>query len=125
MEIVGYPTNFLSREVNIGKYGKVKREDSMRVIEVYIVGKLKKYITCYLDSGCSDHVFIVKVGGRNFRNVDRINLKGVVGQILKVEYVGEWDTIGEVYVYSGSYINLISIPTLDKMGMKSVFGDSK
>ncbi len=51
MEIVGYPTNFLDREVNIDKYGKVKREDSMRVIEVYIVKKLKKYITCYLDSG--------------------------------------------------------------------------
>ena len=109
----------------VDKYGKVKREDSMRIVEVYVLGKKKLFIVCYLDSGCSDHVFIVRTGGKNLRGVDKVNLKGVADQILKVEYVGEWDIIGEAYVYNGGHVNLISVPTLDKMGMKTVFGDRK
>ena len=59
------------------------------------------------------------------RPVSKVSLKGVAETILKVEQIGDWDIIGEVYVYTGGNINLISVPTLDKMGMDSKFGDEK
>ncbi len=96
---MGYPVEVTEKDAMTDRYGKVKREDSMRIIEAFILGKKKRFITCYLDSGCTDHVFIVKVGGKNFREVNKVNLKGVADQILKVDYIGEWDIIGEAYVY--------------------------
>ena len=48
-----------------------------------------------------------------------MNIKGVAPTVLKVEAMGTWDIIGNVYVYSGGNINLISVPVLDKMGMKT------
>jgi len=71
------------------KYKKVKREDSVKVIEVYVNNCLKKYIICYLDSGCTDHVFIVNTGGKNMRPVSKVSLKGVAETILKVEKIGD------------------------------------
>ncbi len=54
-----------------------------------------------------------------------MNIKGVAPTVLKVEAVGIWDIIGNVYVYSGGNINLISVPVLDKTGMKTTLHNGK
>jgi hypothetical protein len=101
------------------KYGKIDRSESIRILQITVNNVVKSYIRCYLDSGCSDHVFIVYDGGRDIKRINNMNIKGVAPTVLKVEAMGTWDIIGNVYVYSGGNINLISVPVLDKMGMKT------